>query len=287
MKYFSHLCTAQDDDKFDRLFEVYSFEGYGVYWWLCEHVGRRKKTANDSPAYLFASPPRTSRVLERGSRRSRIATIIRFLDSIGLIEMEDKGDWLSIKIPKLNNYSAEWQKRLSKQNYGVAPEGTPESLPSGLGREVVDVKICRKEEKRSKGSRIGTDGPDASQQPEPEPELTDEQRRENLRLMNEAIGKIGGDTPQSRNHRVVESQGQLPEVETPEDLTAETIEKQQRLAGLTIEPPLNPEDISTIINAWTGYRTGRFDQYALASTLNGLSISGLDRSKVYEALEVV
>lgn len=281
MKYFAHLCTAQDDDKFDRLFEVYSFEGYGVYWWLCEHVGRRKKTANDNPAYLFASPPRTSRVLERGSRRSRIATIIRFLDSIELIEMEDQGDWLAIKIPKLNNYSAEWQKRLAKKNYGVAPESTPESLPSGLGREVVDVKDYRREEKRSKRSRPPADGGVA---PGSEAETTDgiedpQARAEALKTIRTAMRQI---EPEAQRREVVEpgeeGNGTIPTAEGPE-----VEEKGVQLEEAGFYDPIAQD----ILNAWWALKQGTHGVFALAGALDKHGVKGQDRSRIYSILGVV
>ncbi len=278
MKYFAHLCTAQDDDKHDLLFDRYKFEGYGVYWWLCENVGKRKKTANDSPEYLF-NMGRGG--VERGTSRKRIAEIIGFMHDIELIEADVRDKWIAVKIPKLNDYSAEWQKRLAKQDSGVTREtlgrdsvGTRERL----GPEVVDVKILERKKRCKAQSRIETDGLDAPADTSPELEAD---RQRGLDAIKAMTAKIGGEG-QSPTRRVVESQGQLPEVETPEDLTAETIEREQRLRDLGIAEG----HVGPIINAWLGLKTERFDSYALATVLNSCGILGLDRSKVYQALGV-
>ncbi len=134
-------------------------------------------------------------------------------------------------------------------------------------------------------SRIGPlSGPSASY--EDPPKDTPEQEAETKKMIREAaeaIGKIGGADSPTPRRRVVESQEPLPIIETPEGMEDETIEKEQRLRDLSIVE----EKIAVIINAWLCIKTERFDQYALASTLNRLGIDGLDRSKVYQALEVV
>ncbi len=284
MKYFSHLCTAQDDDKHDLLFERYKFEGYGIYWWLCELVGRRKKRANDNPEYLFNTGRRE---VERGTSRKRIAEIIMFMDSIELIDAVPIEGWISIKIPKLNDYSAEWQKRLEKKNSGDTRETLGRhyrETRERLGPEGVDYK----ERERSKGKKRSAT-PRAIEPESPPGEATTEDettRAEGLKMIREAaeaIGKIGGADSPTPRRRVVESQEPLPIIETPEGMEDETIEKEQRLRDLSIVE----EKIAVIINAWLCIKTERFDQYALASTLNRLGIDGLDRSKVYQALEVV
>lgn len=273
MKYFSHLCNAQDDDKHDLLFERYKFEGYGVYWWLCEHVGRRKKTANDNPEYLFNMGRRDT---ERGTSRKRITEIIGFMHDIELIRAEVRGQWISVKIPKLNAYSAEWQKRLAKQDSGATPEtlvSNSGATPFTLGPEGVDV---RERKKRSKTT------PPAStvESVEPSSGVEDPKARaEAMKVIKDTMKAMNIGTPQQQVPKVHDSgNGKIP---TAEGSEAEAMVGQ--LLGLEIAG-LNPDPI---IDAWWAYRQGTHNEYALTAALDNQGIKGQDRSKIYRCLGVV
>jgi len=278
VKYFAHLCNAQDDDKHDLLFDRYKFEGYGVYWWLCENVGKRKKTANDNPEYLF-NMGRGG--VERGTSRKRIAEMIGFMHDIGLLVADVRETWISVKIPKLNEYSAEWQKRLAKANSGETREplgsdsvGTRERL----GPEVVDRKK-RKKDLRQTPPHSTVESVDASS--EIEDQIMDQimdpkARAEAIKTIKKAMGELP----------------QQPKGVRPEDTGNGTIPRAEGQEvedmGLRLESEgFSDPMLQDILDAWWAYRKGTHNEYALAAALDKHGLKGQDRVRVYQTLGVV
>jgi len=273
MKYFAHLCNAQDDDKHDLLFDRYKFEGYGVYWWLCENVGKRKKTANDDPEYLFNMKRREQ---ERGTSRKRIAEMIGFMHDIGLVIADVRGDWISVRIPKLNEYSAEWQKRLAKKR-GCETQETLGSDSVGARERLLPEVVDRK--KREKDLRQTT--PHSTVQAvDASSEIEDPKARaEAMKVIKDAMKTMNIGTPQQQTPKSKDSgNGKIPTASGPE---VEAMGIQLEVSGFV--GPL----VQDILDAWWAFHTGTHNEYALAAALDKHGIKGQDRSRVYQTLGVV
>jgi hypothetical protein len=281
MKYFAHLCTAQDDDKFDRLFEEYGFEGYGVYWWLCEHVGRRKKTANDNPEYLFNTKKmRSSRTLERGVRRTRIAEIIHALSDLKLVDAQEEPSWIAVKIPKLNAYSAEWQKRLAKQDSVVTPESLRSDsvqTPDQLGPEEKEYK--RKKRKKDLALQPALEGAADRSQPNPEEPTTTTKGLEMIRTLT---AQLEHPKPLEPTNGAGKAAGKK-EFNLPEQLDA----YQDNIWRAMIASGIVPQDqVDTIAAAYFAYREGDAEAHELASLIDGFGVSGQDKARLYQVMGV-
>ena len=286
MIWFKHFTGYRNDPKVRALREEFKSDGYALPIMMVEIVAESIGATNFHP-YLTYSPAVWAEFVCMDVRKFK--KIVARMQDINLFEVTVEPDGkITFGTAKLLEYCDEYTRTLKRQGKiprDKSPERSPEKSHKGSReRSPVRVDRSRVEKKRLTPEPLGTDGPEAPSGAQVEDENA---RAEGLKAIRETIEKIGGNGAQKPERRVVELEEQLPEVETPEDLTQETVEKQQGLARLAIEPPLDEESIAAIINAWTGYRTGRFDQYALADTLNRLSIMGVERSKVYETLGVV
>ncbi len=286
MNWFKHFTGYRNDPKVRALREEFGIVGAAVPIFMVEIVAESLGPANPTPFLTYSRRTWAEFV---GTDVRKLNKILARMQDINLFEVrvepDDRITFGSDKILKYCDEYTENLKRAGKIPRYKSPDTSPDKKPDGSPDDYRVRKKERKKERKILGDPPPrADGPEASPQGETESEA---EREKGLQTIRETIEKIGGNGAQKPERRVVEPGEQLPEVETPEDLTQETVEKQQGLARLAIEPPLDEESIAAIINAWTGYRTGRFDQYALADTLNRLSIMGVERSKVYETLGVV
>ena len=281
MNWFKHFTGYRNDPKVRALREEFGIEGSAVPIFMVEIVAESLGPANPTPYLTYSRRTWAEFVGIDVRKLNKILARMQDIDLFVVrVESDGKITFGSDKILKYCDEYTENLKRKGKIPPYKSPDTSPDKRPDSSPDDYrVRKKERKKERKDLTPERIETDGLDAPAEPSRE---SDADRQRGLDAIKAMTAKIGG-VDQKPTRRVVESQEQLPEVETPEDLTAETIEREQRLRDLGIAEG----SIAPIINAWLGLKTERFDSYALATVLNTCGILGLDRSKVYQALEVV
>ena len=285
MIWFKHFTSYRNDPKVRALREEFKNDGYALPIMMVEIVAESLGATNFHP-YLTYSKAVWAEFVGMDVRKfSKIVARMQDID-LFIVRVESDGK-ITFGTPKILEYCDEYTQNL-KRKRKASPDTYPDSSPDrshdkSPERCRVRVERSRKKKKDLTTERIETDGLDAPSEPIGESEADRQRGLATIKAMAEKIG-MGDQTP---SRRVVESQEQaqeqLPEIETPDALQDETIEKEQRLRDLGLTEGI----ITSIINAWLGLKTERFDQYALAAVLNSCGILGLDRSKIYQALEVV
>ena len=139
MKWFQHQANAHSNLKLQPIIEEFGWEGYGVYWVLCEII------AEQSQNYIITAKKKWKQSLFR-----MLQVDPQLLDKM-LITFADQNliskKWLNkgaLAIPKMKEYSGNWTKRLQSNSVVTA-----EKLP--LKKRIEEN---RREEKRIEKNRV-------------------------------------------------------------------------------------------------------------------------------------
>ncbi len=276
MKYFAHIATARADDKFDRLFLKYSFEGYGVFWYICEMVAQRKKTANDNPGWCVNSAGREH---VENTPRTRFISIVSYLSEIGLIDCKKEDGLLILCVPKLNAYSAEYQKKLLRKISGQTPDivrtasvSTPERL---------SIEENRIEEKRKERSR-STLTPDAlgASAELVQPLASPDALRSAFEKagLQEIMPSLGKNTKPAGNGK-----DEIRVFTLPADMTAAQDSLWKGIKGCGI---IQSDQVDRVTATAIAYREGEAEAHELAGLLNEVGVKGEDKVKVYAVIGI-
>lgn len=116
MKWFQHQSNTHRNLKFQPIIEKFGWEGYGIFWVLCELVAEqghnyvitaKKKWKQSLIWTLHTTPELLDRLLEALANENLISK-----------KWLNKG---ALSIPKMKDYSSNWTKRL-QSNYRATTE---------------------------------------------------------------------------------------------------------------------------------------------------------------------
>jgi len=111
MKWFQHLTMAADDLKNQLLIDKYGFEGYGLYWFYCELVGREGRN------FRLSSGKNWKKIAQKKSGREQkwIDEVSAYMGKLGLISGKALKQG-TLHIPKLKRYCDEYTKKVRRMS---------------------------------------------------------------------------------------------------------------------------------------------------------------------------
>lgn len=124
MEWFKHKSYALDDPKLSKVIDKFGPAGYGVWWIILEKIALEMNYTDRCE--ISYSVKTWSKFCRISSKKFQI--IVKFLQKIELILLDEDADFLTLKCPNLLRYKDEWSK---KQQRNVSK--TPEQLRSNSG----------------------------------------------------------------------------------------------------------------------------------------------------------
>ena len=269
MKYFPHLSNASDDEDMIEVLEVQGPVGYGIYWIITEIVARNLKSPKDVPSVTMLRATWARKCFVRPNLFTKTVSI---LSGLGKIVVEDDGDYVTVKHPKLLKYLDEYTKKVGSKS-GQSPDG----VPSGVGTMSGTIEENRIEEKKRKKMTPPTSTVEAV---ESSSEIENPKARaEAMKTIKNAIAQLPGPSSQQQIPKAHDSgNGKIPKAEGPE-----AFDVLNDLASLDI-PGI---DLDPIVDAVVAFRKGTHNEYAVASALDSAGVKGIDRSRIYSKIKAI
>ena len=269
MKYFAHYCSADDDPKIVKLFELHGYDGTGIYWRLCAIVAGMKNASGDTPEYLCI--PRTLQQPYR-CRTAAVRQVIRTLHQLDLIEAKEEGSDFIIKIPKLNKYTDENTKRNERERNPKRPDNV---------RAEETIKDHKRKEKKdlngtTPASALGAEPSSPDQDPGIEAGIEDPKARAEamkvIRAMQDKLnpGRPTAEEPVSTS--VEKASGNEKPEEPGEPLQVEpALMAELHLTWADINAlGIEPDRADKVCTLLSEYHSARIDAFQLSYRLGGI-----------------